>query len=135
MMKINVLFSTNYSERNDLKIEEGAIEEFTRNAHASGNYGASVTFECMPRAFDPEIVQFLVELKDDITEVAEVANSLLILGQVCKAIISFCKRIKGYEKHIIVDSKKSNGEIIVVEDEMTADDLERQMKETIIDID
>ena len=27
MMKINVLFSTNYSERNDLKIEERLIQK------------------------------------------------------------------------------------------------------------
>ena len=95
MVEINVLFSTNYCEKTDLTIEEDAIVEFTRNAYADGTYRAVVSFECMPRVVDPDIMRIIIALKD-------IGESIVTWGVICKAIISFVKKAHGYVKHIMI---------------------------------
>lgn len=124
MVEIDVLFSTNYCEKTDLTIEEDAIVEFTRNAHADGTYRAVVSFECMPRAFDPDIMQIIINLKD-------IGECIVAWGTICGAIISFAKKAKGYVKHIMIEDTEHSGEIIEVSDETTPEELEEKIKNVI----
>lgn len=124
MVEINVLFSTNYCERTDLKIEDGAISEFTREAFADGTYRAVVKFECMPRAFNPDVMQIIMDLKD-------LGECIVAWGTICGAIITFAKKVHGYVKNILIYRKK--GEVILIEitDEMTPEELEKEIKDVI----
>lgn len=124
MVEIDVLFSTNYCEKTDLTIEEGAITEFTREAFADGRYSAMVRFECMPRAVDPDIMQIIINIKD-------IGECVIALTQICKGIISFAKKVHGYSKHIMLNGVKKSEEIIVVSDEMTPEELEEEIKKVI----
>ena len=124
MVEIKVLFSTNYCDRTDLKIEEGAVTEFTREAYADGTYSAIVQFECLPRAFNPDIMQIIIDLKD-------IGECVLAWGTICGAIISFVKKIHGYAKHIMLTDTKHSCEVIEVSDETTPEELEKKIKDVI----
>ena len=124
MVEINVLFSTNYCEKTDLTIEEDAIVEFTRNAYADGTYRAVVSFECMPRVVDPDIMRIIIDLKD-------IGECMVAWGVICKAIISFAKKVKGYVKHITIEGTEHSEEIIEVSDETTPEELEEKIKNVI----
>lgn len=124
MVEINVLFSTNYCEKTDLTIEEDAIVEFTRNAYADGTYRAVVSFECMPRVVDPDIMRIIIALKD-------IGESIVTWGVICKAIISFVKKAHGYVKHIMIEGVENSGEIIEVSDKTTPEELEEKIKKVI----
>lgn len=121
---INVLFSTNYCETKDLKIEEGAIFDFTRESYADGTYDAVVEFKCMPRAFNPDVMQIIIDLKD-------IGECIVAWGTICGAIISFAKRAHGYVKHIMIKGTEQSGEIIEVSDETTPEELEKKIKNVI----
>lgn len=124
MVEINVLFSTNYCEKTDLTIEEDAIVEFTRNAYADGTYRVVVSFECMPRVVDPDIMRIIIALKD-------IGESIVTWGVICKAIISFVKKAHGYVKHIMIEGVENSGEIIEVSDKTTPEELEEKIKKVI----
>jgi hypothetical protein len=124
MVEINVLFSTNYCDRTDLEIEKDAIPEFTREAYADGTYSAVVQFECLPRAFNPDVMQIIIDLKD-------IGECIVAWGTICGAIISFVKKVHGYVKHIMIEGTKQTGEIIEITDETTPDELEKKIKDVI----
>ena len=124
MVEINVLFSTNYCDRTDLEIEKDAIPEFTREAFADGTYRAVVQFECIPRAVDPDIMQIIIDLKD-------IGECIVTWRVICKAIISFVKKVHGYVKHILIEGTENSGEIIEVSDEITPEELEEKIKKVI----
>ena len=118
MLEITALFSTNYCERTDLKIEEGAIQEFTRNAYTDGGYRATVSFECMPRCFNPDTLQFIMELK-------EMVECIIVWGTICAELIKFARKTHGYVKHIMIKGKRRG---IQISDDMTAEELEKEIK-------
>lgn len=124
MVEIKVLFSTNYCDKTDLKIEEGAVTEFTRGAHEDGTYSAVVQFECLSRVFNPDIMQIIIDLKD-------IGECVVAWGTICGAIISFVKKVHGYAKHIMITGIKQSGEIIEVSDETTPEELEKKIKDVI----
>lgn len=124
MVEIKVLFSTNYCDRTDLEIERDAIKDFTNEAYADGTYKAVVQFECMPRAFNPEIMQIIIDLKD-------IGECIVAWGTICGSIISFAKKAHGYVKHIMIEGTEHSGEIIEVSDETTPEELEKKIKNVI----
>ena len=127
MVEINVLFSTNYCDRTDLEIDGDimhAIQDFTTEAYADGTYRAVVQFECKPHAFNPEVMQIIIDLKD-------IGECIVAWGTICGAIISFVKKVHGYAKHIMITGTKWSGEIIKVSDETTPEELEKKIKDVI----
>ncbi len=125
MVSVFVQFSTNFCNE-EVKIEKGAIEEFTRNAYGDGSFRAVVSFECKPHAFDPKIMQIIIDLKD-------ISETIIACGVICKELISFAKRVHGYKKHILIDGVKNSGDIIEITDETTPKGLEKEMKNVIKD--
>lgn len=127
MVEINALFSTNYCGRTDLEIDGDimhAIQDFTTEAYADGTYRAVVQFECKPRAFNPEIMQIIIDLKDT-------GECIIAWGTICAAIISFAKKVHGYVKHIMITGTEETGEIIEVSDETTPEELEKKIENVI----
>ena len=73
MIIVNVLISTNANtlEKETLYLPKEAIDEFLGEGFASNCYDAKVSFKCMPRFVNPDLINVLIELKDFIENFAE----------------------------------------------------------------
>lgn len=105
MIIVNVLISTNAStlEKETLYLPKEAIDEFLGEGFASNCYDAKVSFKCMPRFVNPDLINVLIELKDFIENFVE-------FGVLVKALIKFLKRTKGYKSVIQITYKKDGEE-------------------------
>ncbi|RJV29551.1 hypothetical protein DWX22_03335 [Coprococcus sp. AF18-48] len=121
MVEVNILFSTNCCERMDLKIEDGAIQEFTQDAYADGTYRAVVSFECMSRCFNPDIMQIIIDLKD-------IGDCVLAWGSICMGIIKFSRKVHGYAKSIMIRKTEEKYIVIRMTENMTEEELESEIK-------
>ena len=88
MVNVLVRFNTNHDNRDDLRIEEGAIEEFTKVAYQEDCFSAVVQFECRPQAINPEIMEILVELGD-------IGSDIINWIKICTHLIQFVKKHMG----------------------------------------
>lgn len=127
MVKITVLFSTNGSEDEmaNLDIDRYAIKDFTRVGYAENIYDATVIFECMPRATNPDFMQIIMNIN-------EIGDTIIILGTICKQIVKFVKKCRGYEKAIYIESDKEDIASISITDNMDEKELEERIKEKLI---
>mgnify|MGYP000509046940 CR=1 FL=1 len=73
---------------------------------ASNCYDARVSFKCMPRFVNPDLINVLIELKDFIENFVE-------FGVLVKALIKFLKRTKGYKSVIQITYKKMEKNFII----------------------
>lgn len=109
MVDIKVIFSTNGNEEEmkKLSIPMEAIGEFNGDGYSTEDYEATVQFRCMPRAIGPEVMQFIIDLKD-------IAETTIAWGTIASAIIKFVKKTKGYQPYLEIYRKKGEEEIRVV---------------------
>lgn len=109
MVDIKVIFSTNGNkeEMKKLSIPMEAISDFTGDGYISEYYEATVQFSCMPRAIGPEVMQFIISLKD-------IAETAIAWGTIASAIIKFVKKTKGYQPYLEIYRKKDREEIRVI---------------------
>lgn len=106
MTTIEVLVSTNASveEKEILDIPKDAIEDFLNIGFCENVYDGKVSFQCLPRAVDPNFMEIIVDLKD-------LAETAIAWGTIFATIMKFCKRCKGYEHSLTIKRKKDNEEI------------------------
>lgn len=126
MVTIEVMISTNASEeeKRRLKIEDNAISEFTGYGFSDNIYDATVSFKCMPRAVPPDFMEIVMQAK-------EIMETISVLGGICKGIIDFVKKCRGYEKCLRVQTKNGNEIIIDNLENMTAEELCAELEKKI----
>lgn len=108
MPEIKVIISTNGSdeEMENLLIPMDAICDFTGEGYATCGYNATVQFECMPRAINPDVMQIIIDLKD-------IAEAIVLWGTIAGAIIKLVKKTKGYQPYLQIYRKKDDEEIMI----------------------
>ncbi len=115
-INVEVNINTNNYNGGETRIEQGAIEKFTRKAFAEGSYQASVKFECMSAATSPNSILVIIS---SIEQGARVVETVSTIAKIAKQIIALLEKCKGYEKTVTVA-----GELIEIKDEMTDIELE-----------
>lgn len=123
MIEIEVLINTNGGESNP-KLEIENICNFTTKGMADNTYDAKVSFQCFPRAVDPDFVQFILKLKD-------IGEDLIVWGPVCVEIVKFIKRIKNGTFLMCLKKDKENKGDIEISNEITAEELESKIKKQL----
>lgn len=108
MINVYVNISTNASEieKRNLYIPYEAIEEFTGRGFAENIYNGNVTFECMPRAVNPDLIQIVIEITQAI-------GSIEVLCKVLQYIFVFVKRCRGYKYNLEVRYKDEHNKVDV----------------------
>ena len=129
MIIVNILISTNASpeEKETLYLPKEAIDEFLGEGFASNCYDAKVSFKCMPRFVNPDLINVLIELKDFIKDMVEI-------GVMVKALIKFLKKTKGYKSILQISYKKDGKELsytIALGVEDKAEDIVDKIKDII----
>lgn len=109
MVEIEVLLSLNGSdeERIGLDISQEALKDLLGTGFAENIYEGSVTYKYLPRAFDPNFMEIIVDLKD-------IAETLIAWGTIAKVLVDFIKKTKSYE-HVIYVRRKTKDEEIEID--------------------
>lgn len=107
MIKVKINISTNASEdeKKKLDIPKEAIDEFLCEGFASNTYDGDISFKCMPRAVDPNWMEIILDLKENI----EVG---IALATTVRALIKFFKKCSGYKQTITIYYKRNDEEFI-----------------------
>lgn len=124
MVNVLVRFNTNHDNRDDLRIEEGAVEEFTKDAYRENSFSAVVQFECRPQEINPEIMEILVELGD-------IGSDVINWIKICTHLIKLVKKAHGYVKHLLISGAQGKETIIEITDETSPEELASEIKKTI----
>lgn len=122
MITINILISTNGSEfeKKKLYIPQEAIDEFLGEGFASNCYDAEVSFKCLSRAANPDVINILIEIKDFIENIVE-------FGVLVKALIKFLKKTKGYKSVLQITYKKDGEEFHYTEQLEEKDNIKERL--------
>lgn len=103
-IKIYISINTSDKEKEKLSIPREDMDEFLRTGFAENAYEGEVSFNCQPRAINPEYMQIIIDLKD-------LAESLIAWGTIITSLIKFCKKCKGYEPDLVIKRKRGEEEI------------------------
>lgn len=122
-MEILVSINTNHAF-GDIRIEDGAIHEFTTNGFIEGTYDARVEFSCLPAAVDSNALAVIIQY---MKEIAEYGELLLFYGGVCRALYKFLKKCHGFRKTINIIGGEEIAETIVVSDDMSEEEFEARV--------
>lgn len=95
MVEIEVGISTNASEleKKNLDFNLDAMEEFLGNGFISSDYNGKVYFMCQPRAFEPNLMDIIINIK-------EIGETAIVWASIFSALKKLIKRCKGYESFI-----------------------------------
>ena len=109
MIEIEIMMNVNGSieERKGLDISQEVIINFLHIGFAENIYDGSVSYKCLPRAVDPDLMEIIIDLKD-------IGESLIAWEAIIKSLVNFLKKTKAYE-HIIYVRRKRKGEEIEIE--------------------
>lgn len=125
MTDIQISFSTNASkeEAEKLYIDYAAISDFTGQGFADNSYDGQVSFCCMPRFADPDLMQIFINIKD-------IAETILALSSICTGLFKFINKCKGYRISIDINicEEKSSTTSIQLKEDMTEEELEALLK-------
>lgn len=122
-MNIYVSINTNHN-LGETKIDYEAIHDFTTNGFMEGTYDADVTFRCLPAAVDANELKVIIEAVKDI---ADYGQAICFYGSICRAIYSFLKKCKGYNKTVEIEGCAEIPEIIDVSEEMSEEEFEAKV--------
>ncbi len=80
-------------EKNKLNFSRKAMEEFLGNGFINNDYNGKVSFQCQPRAYEPNLMNIIINIKD-------IGETIIVWGSIFNAIGKFVKKCKGYEASI-----------------------------------
>ena len=102
-MKIDILVSTNGSseERKFLNIPQDAINEFLNLGFVDGIYDGTFSYKCLPRAFNPETMEIIINLK-------EVGEAIIAWGTIIGVLLNLIKKSTGYKPFMQIYYEKGN---------------------------
>lgn len=105
MVEIEVGISTNASEleKKNLDFNLDAMEEFLGNGFISSDYNGKVYFMCQPRAFEPNLMDIIINIK-------EIGETAIVWASIFSALKKLIKRCKGYESFINIVYLKNKKE-------------------------
>lgn len=112
MMRVVVRVNTNNGFE-DIGIEKGAINEFTRTGFEEGTYDATVSFVCLPAFADPDELLVIFE------QVKEFIENTEFWIKTIRALWKFLKKCHRYKKTIWIGEK-----IVDVDENITEEEFE-----------
>lgn len=129
MISVNILISTNTNkiEKKKLYIPKDAINEFLGEGFVSNCYDAEVSFKCLSRAINPDLINIFIEFKDLIENIVE-------MGVLVRALIKFLSKTKGYKSVLQITCKKDGKEFyctIPLKEKDNVEDILDKIKEII----
>lgn len=124
MITVNINISTNASEieKKELYIPRDAIDDFLGKGFETNTYDGRVSFQCMPRAVNPNLMEVFLNIMD-------IVEGVIAIQTVVKYLVDFFRKCKGYEQNIIIEYKNGDEELTCEIPFTENDDAMKIMKE------